>query len=73
MREHKRVKQRVWKNKSSERSKRMGWKSKRNKEIKVYITIFLACAFIAGVVTLMTGKNSSSAQNTKDKQIATYK
>ncbi len=70
MNEHKSVKKRVWKKKSSNRSKRMGWKSKRNKEVKVYITIFVVCAFIAGAVTFITGKTLFFAQKTEAKRTA---
>jgi hypothetical protein len=48
----------------------MGWKSKRNKEVKVYITIFLVCAVIAGIIAFMTGKAPTLIQKTVDKQIA---
>ena len=48
----------------------MGWKSKRNKEVKIYITIFLVCAIIAGIIAFMTGKGPTLIQKTKDKQIA---
>ena len=61
--------QKVWKKRHSRRSKRMGWKSKRNKEVKIYITIFLVCAAIAGVIAFMTGKAPSLIQKTVDKQI----
>ncbi len=47
----------------------MGWKSKRNKEVKIYITIFLVCAVIAGVIAFMTGKAPTLIQKTVDKQI----
>jgi len=47
----------------------MGWKSKRNKEVKIYITIFLVCAVIAGAIAFMTGKAPSLIQKTVDKQI----
>ncbi len=47
----------------------MGWKSKRNKEVKIYITIFLVCAFIAGIIAFLTGKTPSPLQKTVDKQI----
>ena len=60
-------KHRVWKKKHSSRSKRMGWKSKRNKEVKVYITIFLVCAVIAGIIAFMTGKAPTLIQKTVGK------
>ncbi len=63
-------KRKVWKKKHSKRSRRMGWKSKRNKEVKIYITIFLVCAIIAGVIALITGKGPSLLQKTVDRQIA---
>ena len=47
----------------------MGWKSKRNKEVKIYITIFFVCAVIAGVIAFMTGKAPSLIQKTVEKQI----
>ena len=47
----------------------MGWRSKRNKEVKIYITIFLVCAVIAGVIAFMTGKAPTLIQKTVDKQI----
>ena len=59
----------VWKKKHSKRSRRMGWKSKRNKEVKIYITIFLVCAIIAGVIALITGRAPTRKQKTVDKQI----
>ena len=59
----------VWKKKHSKRSRRMGWKSQRNKEVKIYITIFLVCAIIAGVIAFMTGKAPTLIQKTVDKQI----
>ncbi len=52
------------------RSKRMGWKSKRNKELKIYLTIFLICVFIAGTITFITGKVPTLIKKTIDKQIA---
>ncbi|MBT6051337.1 MAG: hypothetical protein HOG49_31435 [Candidatus Scalindua sp.] len=61
--------QKVWKKRHSKRSKRMGWKSKRNKEVKIYITIFFVCAVIAGVIAFMTGKAPSLIQKTVEKQI----
>jgi hypothetical protein len=61
--------QKVWSRKHSRRSRRMGWKSKRNKEVKVYITIFLVCAVIAGVIAFLTGKAPTLIQKTVDKQI----
>ena len=61
--------QKVWTRKHSSRSRRMGWKSKRNKEVKVYITIFLVCAVIAGVIAFLTGKAPTLIQKTVDKQI----
>ncbi len=60
----------VWKKKHSKRSRRMGWKTQRNKEVKIYITIFLVCAIIAGVIAFMTGKTPTLIKNNKDKQIA---
>ena len=62
--------QRVWTRKHSRRSRRMGWRSKRNKEVKVYVTIFLVCAVIAGVIAFLTGKAPTLIQKTVDKQIA---
>lgn len=59
----------VWKKKHSKRSRRMGWKSKRNKEVKIYITIFLVCAIIAGVIALITGRDPTLIQKTVDKQV----
>ncbi len=59
----------VWKTRHSKRSRRMGWKSKRNKEIKIYITIFLICAVIAGAITFITGRAPTLIQKTIDKQI----
>ena len=61
--------QKVWKRKHSRRGRRMGWRSKRNKEVKIYITIFLVCAVIAGVIAFMTGKAPTLIQKTVDKQI----
>ena len=61
--------QKVWTRKHSRRSRRMGWRSKRNKELKVYITIFLVCAVIAGVIAFLTGKAPTLIQKTVDKQI----
>jgi hypothetical protein len=61
--------QKVWRRKHSRRSRRMGWRSKRNKEVKVYITIFLVCAAIAGVIAFLTGKAPTLIQKTVDKQI----
>ena len=61
--------QKVWTRKHSRRSRRMGWRSKRNKEVKVYITIFLVCAAIAGVIAFLTGKAPTLIQKTVDKQI----
>lgn len=52
------------------RSKRMGWKSKRNKELKIYLTIFLICLFVAGTITIITGKIPTLIKKTIDKQIA---
>jgi hypothetical protein len=63
-------KHKVWKKRHSKRSKRMGWKSKRNKEVKIYITIFLVCAVIAGVIAFITGRAPSLIQKTVDRQIA---
>ncbi len=60
----------VWKKKHSKRSKRMGWKSQRNKEVKIYITIFLVCAVIAGVIAFMTGKTPTLIKKNKAKQIS---
>jgi hypothetical protein len=48
----------------------MGWKSRRNKEVKIYLTIFLVCVFIAGVISFMTGRVPTLIQKTVDKQIA---
>jgi len=48
----------------------MGWKSKRNKELKIYLTIFLICVFIAGTITFITGKVPTLIKKTIDKQIA---
>lgn len=48
----------------------MGWRSKRNKEVKIYITIFLVCAVIAGVIAFMTGRVPTLIPKTVDKQIA---
>ena len=62
--------QKVWTRKHSRRSRRMGWRSKRNKEVKVYVTIFLVCAVIAGVIAFLTGKAPTLIQKTVDKQIA---
>ena len=62
--------QKVWTRKHSRRSRRMGWRSKRNKELKVYITIFLVCAVVAGVIAFLTGKAPTLIQKTVDKQIA---
>ena len=59
----------VWKKRHSKRSRRMGWKSKRNKEVKIYITIFLVCAVIAGVIAFITGRAPTLIQKTVDKQI----
>ena len=59
----------VWKKKHSKLSRRMGWKSKRNKEVKIYITIFLVCAIIAGVIALITGSPPTPTQKTVDKQL----
>ncbi len=59
----------VWKKKHSKRNKRMGWKSQRNKEVKIYITIFLVCAIIAGVIAFLTGRAPTLIQKTVDKQI----
>jgi hypothetical protein len=61
--------QKVWTRKHSRRSRRMGWRSKRNKEVKVYVTIFLVCAVIAGVIAFLTGKAPTLIQKTVDKQI----
>ncbi|MBC8548870.1 MAG: hypothetical protein H8D23_04405 [Candidatus Brocadiales bacterium] len=61
--------QKVWKKRHSKRSRRMGWKSKRNKEVKIYITIFLICAVIAGIITFITGRAPTLIQKTVDKQI----
>ena len=62
--------QKVWTRKHSRRSRRMGWRSKRNKEVKVYVTILLVCAVIAGVIAFLTGKAPTLIQKTVDKQIA---
>jgi hypothetical protein len=63
-------KDRARKRRHSKRSKRMGWKSKRNKEIKIYLTIFLICVFIAGAITFITGRVPTLIKKTIDKQIA---
>ncbi len=47
----------------------MGWKSQRNKEVKIYITIFIVCAIVAGVIAFMTGRAPTLTQKTVDKQI----
>ncbi len=47
----------------------MGWKSKRNKEVKIYITIFLVCVIIAVAIAFMTGRAPTLIQKTVDKQI----
>ena len=57
------------KTRHSKRRRRMGWKSQRNKEVKIYITIFLVCAVIAGVIAFITGKAPTLIQKTVDKQI----
>ncbi len=54
----------------SKRKKRMGWKSRRNKELKIYLTIFLVCVFIAGAISFFTGKVPTLIKKTVDKQIA---
>ncbi|MFQ5687307.1 MAG: hypothetical protein ACE5GV_11660 [Candidatus Scalindua sp.] len=54
----------------SKRSKRMGWKSRRNKELKIYLTIFLICVFVAGAITFITGKVPTFIKKTVEKQIA---
>ncbi len=54
----------------SKRSKRMGWKSRRNKEFKIYLTIFLICVFVAGAITFITGNIPTLIKKTIDKQIA---
>lgn len=59
----------VWKKRHSKRSRRMGWKSKRNKEVRIYITIFFVCAVIAGIIAFMTGRAPTLIQKTVDKQI----
>jgi len=63
-------KNRVRRKRHMRRSKRMGWKSKRNKELKIYLTIFLICVFIAGTITFITGKVPTLIKKTIDKQIA---
>lgn len=63
-------KKRHRKRRHSRRSKRMGWKSKRNKEFKIYLTIFLICVFVAGTITFITGKLPTLIKKTIDKQIA---
>ncbi len=52
------------------RSKRMGWKRKRNREFKIYLAIFLICVFIAGAITFITGRPPTLIKKTVDKQIA---
>ena len=58
------------KRRHSKRSKRMGWKSRRNKELKIYLTIFLICVFVAGAITFITGRVPTLIKKTIDKQIA---
>ncbi len=62
-------KHRIRKSKHSKRSRRMGWKSRRNKEVKIYLTIFLVCVFIAGVISFITGRVPTLVKKTVDKQI----
>ncbi|MGR3302272.1 MAG: hypothetical protein ACUZ8I_07185 [Candidatus Scalindua sp.] len=54
----------------SRRSRRMGWKSRRNKELKIYLTIFLICVFVAGAISFITGRVPTLIKKTIDKQIA---
>lgn len=54
------------KRRHSKRSKRMGWKSRRNKELKIYLTIFLICVFVAGAITFITGRVPTLIKKTID-------
>ncbi len=47
----------------------MGWKSKRNREIKSYATIFVVCVVISGAIAIITGKTPAFVRDTIDKQI----
>ncbi len=51
-------------------NRRMGWKRHRNKELKIYLTIFLICVFVAGAITFITGRVPTLIKKTIDKQIA---
>ncbi len=63
-------KHRVRKRRHSKHKRRMGWKSRRNKEIKIYLTIFLICVFVAGAIIFITGRVPTFINKTIDKQIA---
>jgi len=54
----------------SKSNRRMGWKRQRNREFKVYLTIFLICVFVAGAITFITGRVPTLIKKTVDKQIA---
>ncbi len=63
-------KHRVRKRKHSKHDIRMGWKSRRNKEVKIYLTIFFICVFVAGAIVFITGNIPTLIKKTVDKQIA---
>ncbi len=54
----------------SKSNRRMGWKRQRNREFKVYLTIFLICVFVAGAIVFITGNIPTLIKKTIDKQIA---
>jgi len=43
-------------------SRRMRRKSIRNKEAKIYITVFLVCVAIAGTIFFLTGRDPAILQ-----------